>query len=62
MAAADLIYRRTTNVGWKPLKKDWMAIVSKRKALTDDLNGRKIAISFSNKAADAAFARRSVGP
>ena len=56
-AAAELVFRRTTNVGWKPLKKDWMAIVSKRKPLTDDVSGRKIAISFSNKAADAAFAK-----
>ena len=56
-AAAELVFRRTTNVGWKPLKKDWMAIVSKRKPLTDDVNGKKIAISFSNKAATAAFAK-----
>ena len=56
-AAAELVYRRTTSVGWKPLKKDWTAIVDKRKPLTDDLSGKKIAISFSNKAADAAFAK-----
>ena len=52
-----LQYRRTANVGWKPLKKDWDKIVSVRKPLTDTLAGRKIALSFSNKAADAAFAK-----
>lgn len=53
----SLQYRRTANTGWKPLKKDWDAIVALRKPLTNDLKGRKVAISFSNKAADAAFAK-----
>ena len=50
-------YRRNGNIGWKPLKKDWNAIVERRKPLTDSLTGRKVAVSFSNKSADATFAK-----
>ena len=56
-AGSSLPYRRTGNVGWKPLSKDWMEIVRRRKPLTDDLTGRKVALSFSNKSTDAAFAK-----
>ena len=56
-AGGTLPYRRHANPGWKPLKKDWDAIVQKRKGLTDTLSGRKIAISFSNKSPDAGFAK-----
>ena len=36
---------------------DWDKVVAVRKPLTDKLQGRKLALSFSNKAADAAFAK-----
>jgi len=52
-----LPYRRTASVGWKPLLKDWNKYVTKWKSLTDDLEGKKIALSFSNKTADASFAK-----
>lgn len=52
-----LPYRRTAGVGWKPLSKDWMKYVKQWKHLTDSLTERKIAISFSNKSVDAAFAK-----
>jgi hypothetical protein len=52
-----LKFRRVANVGWKPLKTDWEKLVKLRKPLTDDFKGRKISITFSNKTADAAFAK-----
>jgi len=56
-AGPSLPYRRSYNQGWKPLSKDWNGIVQRRKPLTDNLAGRKVALSFSNKATDAAFAK-----
>ena len=58
-SADALPYRRNGNVGWKPLKKDWDKIVDLRRPLTapETLSGRKVALSFSNKTEDAAFAK-----
>ena len=43
--------------GWRPCTADWVALVTEHKPLTDQLRGRTIALSSSNKSADAAFAR-----
>ena len=43
--------------GWKPCRADWDAIVAKNKPLTETLKRRAIALSASNKAADAKYAR-----
>ena len=56
-SAEELPYRRNANVGWKPLKKEWDRIIALRRPMTEDLGGRKVALSFSNKTDDAAFAK-----
>lgn len=43
--------------GWKPTVEDWNKVVAANKPFTDDLKGRKIALSFSSKSADAKYAK-----
>ena len=54
---SSLPYRLVSSVGWKPLLKDWNTYVDQWKKLTDDFTDRKVGISFSNKTADATFAK-----